>query len=86
MLMGGILLLALELCCQERSAFATTVPESVLCVGITELEDLTHRETKREIHALIELAKILDVKVHVWVSVPCTAGCRWRYINLRKNI
>ena len=22
-----------------------------------------------------------EMRVHVWTSIPCTAGCPWRYVN-----
>ena len=38
------------------------------------------------IHALIRCASKMNVVIHVWVSIPCTAGCRWRRINDAKGI
>ena len=37
------------------------------------------------LHALIRCASSVHIRIHVWVSIPCTAGCRWRWINESKG-
>jgi hypothetical protein len=66
----------LEVCCAVESELARCVPERWLAIRITTSTDVTKRGTKRMIHELIRLCVKLGVRLHTWVSVPCTAGCR----------
>ena len=41
--------------------------------------------TKKALHQIIRCAAHMHIVLHVWVSIPCTAGCRWMHINSAKG-
>ena len=78
-------LIFLELFCAPNSTLSGMPPPGCLAVRITEADDLTKKETAAALHSIIQLASQLRLRVHAWVSISCTAGCRWRHINARNG-
>ena len=76
----------IERCCSDSSALSEEVPFGCATLRITETIDLTHFKTHRVINEIRRYAKRCGVRVGTWISIPCTAGCPWRYINARKGI
>ena len=78
--------LVLEICCKEDSELSRNVGRRSLAIRVTENLDLTDKDTTRALHAITRTAKHMSMAVHIWVSIPCTAGCRWKRINAAKGI
>ena len=62
------------------------MPECALAVRITAKEDLTLPSTKAALHGLIQFCSRHDIEAHLWVSVPCTAGCPWSFVNAARGV
>ena len=86
LLTGTFDVLMIELCCEPDSALSKATPSRAIALRITKGSDLVRKETKSMLHALIRCASTMNVLIHVWVSIPCTAGCTWRRINDSKGI
>ena len=71
----------IELGCEDDSELSAAVRERCFAVRITQRYDLTQRGTKGAIHGIIQLCHLYGIELHVWVSIPCTAGCPWKHIN-----
>ena len=71
----------IELGCEDDSELSAAVREKCFAVRITQQYDLTQRGTKGAIHGIIQLCHLYGIELHVWVSIPCTAGCPWKHIN-----
>ena len=71
----------IELGCEDDSELTEAVRPDCLAVRITEQDDFTRKSTRRAVHGIIRLCELYGVEVHVWVSIPCTAGCPWRSDN-----
>ena len=80
-LTGQFATLLLELCCGEDSMLAAHAPDGCLSVRITQRDDMTRTATRRMIHGIIRFACRCGLQVHGWISIPCTAGCRIKYLN-----
>ena len=83
---GEFDILLIELCCEPDSELAFAAPPRGLALRITKDADLTNKATKRTLHSIIRFAGKCDVKLHVWVSTPCTAGCPWKHINESRGV
>ena len=71
----------LELCCAPDSELAAAVVEHSLAIRVTSCEDLQLASTRCALHRLLRICKTYDVDVDIWVSIPCTAGTRFRWID-----
>ena len=71
----------IELGCEGDSELSEAARDHCLAVRVTKQYDLTQRGTRGAIHGVIRLCHLYGVEVHVWVSIPCTAGCPWKHIN-----
>ena len=71
----------LELGCAPDSELCANVRECCLAVRVTVKKDLTSAVTKRALHSILRLCKLYGIEAHMWVSAPCTAGCRWQDVN-----
>ena len=75
----------IEICCSEDSLLGRVDgPYGSDChvVRVTEKMDLNSYKTRRD---LLEVAKGYakrGVPILVWVSLPCTGGCTWTFVNL----
>lgn len=76
----GVEPLVIEICCEHNSGIRQACEHfSLPYLGVTRSVDLSNTCTVQLIKA------VLDRKgtVAVWISSPCTAGCRYRFINNR---
>ena len=48
---------------------------------VTSSEDLQLASTRCVLHRLLRICKAYDVVVDIWVSIPCTVGTRFGWIN-----
>ena len=64
----------MELGCESDSELAEAVREKCLAVRVTKQYDLTRKRTKSAVHGIIRLCDLYGVDLHVWDSIPCTAG------------
>ena len=71
----------LELCCASDSELAAAVVGHSVAIRVTSSEDLQLASTRFALHRLLRICKAYDVVVDIWVSIPCTAGTRFRWIN-----
>ena len=71
----------LELCCASDSELAAAVVEHSVAIRATSSEDLQLASTRRALHRLLRICRAYDVVVDIWVSIPCTVGTRFRWIN-----
>ena len=83
---GGIEQLMIELCCSEESRLAEAVPQRAAAIRVPEGLDLRSIRTYRVIKDVAKIARKANISICLWVSIPCTAGCPWRYINAKKGI
>ena len=83
---GGIDQLMIELCCSEESRLAEAVPHRAAAIRVPEGLDLRSIRTYRVIKDVAKIAKKANIDICLWISIPCTAGCPWRYINAKKGI
>ena len=42
--------------------------------------------TRKDLHSITRTAQHLCISIHVWVAVPCTAGCSWANVNRAKGV
>ncbi len=78
---GAFGICMMELCCDPKSALSSHVQEGCLAVRITASMDITARTTMLEVLPILLLGAMLRIAVHLWVAIPCTAGCRWKFDN-----
>ena len=71
----------LELCCASDSELAAAVVEHSVAIRVTSSEDLQLASTRCALHRLLRICKAHDVVVDIWVSIPCTVGTRFGWIN-----
>ena len=71
----------IELCCEGDSALSMHVGSRCLAIRVTRDVDGTSKETVKSLHFIIRLATHMKMRVHLWVSIPCTAGCTWKHVN-----
>ena len=77
-----------ELCCEAESALALACEgkRDVAYFGVTKEVNLSSRKTFSLIRKLLGviLAESSELLVFAHLSTPCTAGCGFRHVNLRK--
>ena len=71
----------LELCCASDSELAAAVVEHSVAIRVTSSEDLQLASSRCALHRLLRICKAYDVVVDIWVSIPCTADTRFRWID-----
>ena len=71
----------LELCCASDSKLAAAVVEHSVAIRATSSEDLQLASTRCALHRLLRICEAYDVVVDIWVSIPCTVGTRFGWIN-----
>ena len=71
----------LELCCASDSELAAAVVEQSVAILVTSSEDLQLASTRCALHRLLRICKAYDVVVDIWVSIPCTVGTLFGWIN-----
>ena len=52
-----------------------------LTVRVTEALNLADSRTVRVLNAILRVAEHMNIDVHIWISIPCTAGCTWQRVN-----
>ena len=57
------------------------VVEHSVAIRVTSSEDLQLASTRCALHRLLRICKAHDVVVDIWVSIPCTVGTRFGWIN-----
>ena len=74
--------LLVEVCCHEESKLSEPRQASEGChiLQFTERSDLLDMNVRREIARQVNE---FDGEVLVWVSIPCTGGTSWSYVNLK---
>ena len=71
----------LELSCASDSELAAAVVEHSVAIRVTFSEDLQLASTRCALHRLLRICKAYDVVLDIWVSIPCTVGTRFGWIN-----
>ena len=82
-LSGHFDVLVIELCCERDSEIGDKVPSRALRLRVTKDLDLAARKTRKDLHEIITFAARMNLPVLLWISVECTAGCRWRRVSDR---
>eukprot|EP00435_Cladocopium_sp_Y103_P009439 s1446_g2.t1 len=74
--------LLVEMCCHSESKLSEPRKESEGChiLQFTERSDLLDANVRREISRQVN---DFEGDVLVWVSIPCTGGTSWAYVNLK---
>ena len=81
MLFAGVTKVVIEVCCQEGSSLYQVGMERGYAVfAITEKMDVCNPETAWVVQQVLKRVKV----ALVWVSTPCTSGCRLRYLHLKR--
>ena len=75
-----------ELCCEEDSVLSMNVVGRSLTGRVTEALKLADLCTVTTLHAIVTVAEHMNIDVHFWISIPCTAGCTWQRINRTKGL
>ena len=72
-----------EICASLNSAIWKACRDRGLeCISVTKEErNLLTRETQKELYRLLQR----DVPLWIHISTPCTAGCRYRFLNRRRS-
>ena len=70
-----------ELCCEEDSVLSMNVIGRSLTVRVTEALNLADSRTVRVLNAILRVAEHMNIDMHIWISIPCTAGCTWQRVN-----
>ena len=55
--------------------------EHSVAIRVTSSEDLQLASTRCALHRLLRICKAYDVVVDIWVSIPCTVGTHFRWID-----
>ena len=71
----------LELYCASDSELAAAVVEHPVAIRVTTSEDLRLASARCALHRLLRICEAYDVVVDIWVSIPCTVGTRFGWIN-----
>ena len=74
-----------ELCCEEDSVLSMNVVGRSLTGRVTEVLNLADSRTVTTLHAIVRVAEHMNIDVHFWISIPCTAGCTWQRVNRAKT-
>jgi hypothetical protein len=82
---GTCKLVLLELCCDANSPLGACVPKCCNVLRISEELNILANDTQDFISNVINAVRYHGVMIHAWVSIPCTAGCRWRSVNSSKG-
>lgn len=77
--------LFIELCCESGSVLSESVCGRALAIRITKEDDMSRKDMAKALHGIIRTARHLGIEVHACVSIPCIAGCPWRYVNASKE-
>ena len=72
-----------EICASLNSAiWKASRDRGLECISLTKEErNLLTRETQKELYRLLQR----DVPLWIHISTPCTAGCRYRFLNRRRS-
>ena len=72
-----------EICASLDSAIWKACRDRGLeCISVTKEErNLLTRETQKELYRLLQR----EVPLWIHISTPCTAGCRYRFLNRRRS-
>ena len=73
--------LLVEVCCSETSQLSEHLPPGCVAIRVTQANDMTKANTLKVLKNIVHKARKAKVRVSAWISIPCTAGCRWRYVN-----
>ena len=74
-----------ELCCEEDSVLSMNVVGRSLAGRVTEALNLADSRTVTVLHAIMRVAEHMNIDVHFWISIPCTAGCTGQRVNRTKG-
>ena len=74
------------MCCEPDSNLSARVPAQCVSIRCTEALDVTAEETVQAFLHIMDLAKQRGIRIHLWASTPCTAGCPWKYVNASKGL
>ena len=81
MLFAGVTKVVIEVCCSEGSPlFQVGMERGYAVFSITERVDVCNPETARVVQQVLRRVKV----ALVWISTPCTSGCRLRYLHLNR--
>jgi hypothetical protein len=83
---GDVKLLLVEMCCEDDSRLGSLVPEGSAVLRITSELDILQVDTQNMVNSIIEFAGKLEIDLHCWISIPCTAGGRWKSSNRSRGI
>ena len=75
----------IEVCCEEDSVISMNVVGRSLAGRVTEALNLADSRTVTVLHAIMRVAEHMNIDVHFWISIPCTAGCTWQRVNRAKG-
>ena len=81
MLTGKYDRIFIEMCCEDDSELSKHVGQRTLAIRATKNLDCTNNMTIKALHSIIRTARHMSMSVHVWVAIPCTAGCMWKHVN-----
>ena len=73
-----------EICASQNSAIWQACRDRGLeCISVTKEErNLLTRKTQKELYRLLQ--RDVPLWIHI-ISTPCTAGCRYRFLNRRRS-
>ena len=71
----------LELCCASDSELVALVVEHSVAIRVMSFEDVQVASRRPSLHRLLRICKVYDVVVDIWVSIPCTVGTHFGWIN-----
>ena len=77
----GVDALLIELCASKNFELTEQLPYRSAALRITDKENLTRSNTMKAIIYIMRVAHKKCIKIHIWASTPCTAGCPWRHVN-----
>ena len=76
----GVRPLIIECCCEQNSGIRQACETfRIPYFGVTRSVDLSNTHTMQLLRAILDRRGAIGV----WISSPCTAGCRYRFINNR---
>ncbi len=71
----------IEYCCSNESLIGSTATPNCNVIRLTQDHDMTSE--KGLLHAL-DLANEAGQHTLLWCAIPCTGGCPWQEVNMRK--
>ena len=74
-----------ELCCEDNSVLSMNVAGCNLTGRVTEALNFVDSRTVTTLHAIVRVAEHMNIDVHCWISIPCTAGCTGQRVNRTKG-